>query len=106
MWQTFLVVALVVIVGVGALSWVVGRFHAAAGTALSLVAGLVGRIAVAAVMAYSTAKAVSHGGWFILLSAVFFVIGLAAVATSVLTAAALRALASGRAPIERSKPAK
>jgi hypothetical protein len=105
-WHTFLVASFVVIVGVGALSWVVGRFHSTAATAMSLFAGLVGRIAVVAVMAYSTVKASGHGGWFIALAAVFVVIGVGAIVTSVITAGALWLLISGRTadrPVKRSR---
>jgi hypothetical protein len=59
--HTFFVVALVIIVSGFVFSWVVGRFHSTAGAVISLVAGLVGRIAVVGAMTYSTLKAVDRG---------------------------------------------
>jgi hypothetical protein len=63
------IVALVFIVSGFVFLWGVGRFHSTAGAVISLVAGLVGRIAVVGAMTYSTLKAVDRGGWFIALAA-------------------------------------
>jgi hypothetical protein len=53
--------------------------------AISPIAGFVARIAVVVVMTYSTMTAIERGGWFIALAALFVLIGLGAVLTSVLT---------------------
>ena len=87
--HTFFVVALVIIVSGFVLSWAVGRFHSTAGAVISLVAGLVGRIAVVGAMTYSTLKAVDRGGWFIALAALFGLIGVSAIFTSAITAGAI-----------------
>ena len=95
--RTFYAVVLVVIVGGAVASWVVGRFHSTAGTLMSLAAGLVGRIGVVGVMAYSTAESVERGGWFIALAALFILIGVGAIFMGAITAGAIWLAVTGRA---------
>ena len=94
--HTFFVVALVIIVSGLVCSWVVGRFHSTAGVVVSLVAGLVGRIAVVVAMTYSTLQALDRGGWFIALAALFVLIGVGAIFTSAATAGAIWLALTGR----------
>jgi hypothetical protein len=96
MWHDLLVAALLVLLGGWALSWLVGRFSSRRGSELALVAGLVGRAAVVAVMAYSTERAIGRGGWFIALAALFILIGLGALFTGAVSAAALWLSVTGR----------
>jgi len=94
--HAFFVVALMIIVSGFVFSWVVGRFHSTAGVVVSLVAGLVGRIAVVGAMTYSTLKAVDRGGWFVALAALFVLIGVGAIFTSGITAGAIWLAVTGR----------
>src|SRR5436190_906763 len=84
-----IVVSLVIIVSGFVFSWVVGRFHSTAGAVISLIAGLVARIAVVGAMTYSTLQAVDRGGWFVALAALFVLIGLSAIFMSAVTAGAI-----------------
>jgi hypothetical protein len=95
--HSLLVIALVAIVAGLAGGWIVGRFHSTGGAAISLAAGLVARAAVVVVMADSTFKAAGRGGWFLALAALFVLIGLGAIFTGAITAAALWLALTGRA---------
>jgi hypothetical protein len=92
----FLIAALLVIVCTWPLSWIVGRFSSRRGSELALVAGIVGRAAVIAVMAYSTDRALGRGGWFVALAALFILIGIGALAMSAISIAALWLSLTGR----------
>jgi hypothetical protein len=92
----FLIAALLVIVCTWPLSWIVGRFSSRRGSELALVAGIVGRAAVIAVMVYSTDRALGRGGWFVALAALFILIGIGALAMSAVSIAALWLSLTGR----------
>lgn len=93
----FLAVALIIIVGVWALSWPIGRFSLRRGSELSLTVGLVARIAVVVVMTYSTAQALDRGGWFVVLAGVFILIGAGAAIMGAIVVVALWLSLTGRA---------
>jgi len=92
----FLIVCLFVILGAVGLSLLARRFSENVGTGLSLVAGLVGRIAAAVVATGLTASAIHHGGWFNALAVLFAILGLAALAMSALSVATLVMMGTGR----------
>jgi hypothetical protein len=92
----FLIAALLVMVCTWPLSWIVGRFRSRRGSELALVAGIVGRAAVIAVMVYSTDRALGRGGWFVALAVLFILIGTAALAMSAVSIAALWLSLTGR----------
>jgi hypothetical protein len=96
MWHDFLAAALLVILGGWAISRLVGRFSSRRSSELALAAGLVGRIAVVAVMVYSTEQSVNRGGWFIALAALFVLVGVGSVFTGAISAAALWFSVTGR----------
>jgi hypothetical protein len=92
----FLIAALLVMVCTWPLSWIVGRFRSRRGSELALVAGIVGRAAVIAVMVYSTDRALGRGGWFVALALLFIVIGIGALAMSAVSIGALWLSLTGR----------
>jgi hypothetical protein len=94
--HAFFIVALLVILGSWALSWIIGRFSSRRGSELALVAGIVGRAAIVAAMAYATQRALDRGGWFIALAFLFILIGAAALLMSVVSVAALWLSLTGR----------
>ena len=93
--RTFLVIALVVMVGGLVLSWIVGRFSSRHGSHISLTTGLVARVAVVVVMFDLIPDAVDRGGWFVALALLFGLIAAGSVFAGLLVAAALWLSLSG-----------
>lgn len=86
---TVLGIALVVMVGVWALSWIVGRFNERRGSHLSLTVGIAMRFVVVIALVEPILYSVNRGGWFVALAVLFGLIAAFSALMGVVLAVAL-----------------